>query len=78
MITRRFLYRFALPAIGLLIVAGTIFQVRAARSLPFCADVAAVAPAVMRHRLGPNFAAQSDGVTPDDIVRKILEAIPQH
>ena len=43
-----------------------------------CADVAAIAPAVMRHRLGPNFAAQSDGVTPDDIVRRILEAIPQH
>ncbi len=43
-----------------------------------CADVAAVAPAVMRHRLGPNFAAQSDGVTPDEIVRRIIEAIPQH
>ncbi|MCC6233697.1 MAG: MoxR family ATPase [Verrucomicrobiales bacterium] len=43
-----------------------------------CDDVAAVAPAVMRHRLGPNFAAQSDGVTPDDIVRRILETIPKH
>lgn len=43
-----------------------------------CEDVAAVAPAVMRHRLGPNFAAQSDGVTPDEIVRRILEAIPKH
>jgi MoxR-like ATPase len=43
-----------------------------------CADVAAVAPAVMRHRLGPNFAAQSDGVTPDEIVRRIVDAIPQH
>lgn len=43
-----------------------------------CEDVAAVAPAVMRHRLGPNFAAQSDGVTPDEIVRRILDAIPKH
>jgi MoxR-like ATPase len=43
-----------------------------------CEDVAAVAPAVMRHRLGPNFAAQSDGVTPDEIVRRILEATPKH
>ncbi|MBL9139617.1 MAG: MoxR family ATPase [Verrucomicrobiales bacterium] len=43
-----------------------------------CEDVAAVAPAVLRHRLGPNFAAQSDGVTPDEIVRRILESIPQH
>ncbi|MBX3745135.1 MAG: MoxR family ATPase [Verrucomicrobiae bacterium] len=43
-----------------------------------CADVAAIAPAVMRHRLGPNFAAQSDGVSPDEIVRQIIAAIPQH
>jgi len=43
-----------------------------------CDDVAAIAPAVMRHRLGPNFAAQSEGVTPDDIVRRIIEAIPKH
>ena len=42
-----------------------------------CADVAAVAPAIMRHRIIPNFAAQSEGVTPDDIVAKIIESIPQ-
>jgi MoxR-like ATPase len=43
-----------------------------------CADVAAVAPAIMRHRIAPNFAAQSEGVTADDIVARVLEAIPQH
>ena len=42
-----------------------------------CADVAAVAPSIMRHRIIPNFAAQSDGVTSDDITRMILEKIPQ-
>jgi MoxR-like ATPase len=42
-----------------------------------CEDVAAVALPIMRHRLVPNFAAQSEGVTSDDITRKILEAIPQ-
>ncbi|MFN0067986.1 MAG: AAA family ATPase [Limisphaerales bacterium] len=41
-----------------------------------CADVAAVAAPVLRHRLGPNFAAQSDGVTADDIVRRLVEAMP--
>lgn len=46
MSTRRSLCRFAIPTVGLLIVAGMIFQVRAARSLPFCADVAAVTPTV--------------------------------
>ena len=42
-----------------------------------CDDVAAVAPPIFRHRLVLNFAAQSEGVTADDITRKILEAIPK-
>ena len=42
-----------------------------------CDDVAAVAPSVLRHRIIPNFAAQSEGVTADDIVRRILAAIPK-
>ena len=42
-----------------------------------CDDVAAVAPAVLRHRLIPNFAAQSEGITSDDLVRMILEKIPK-
>jgi MoxR-like ATPase len=42
-----------------------------------CADIAAVAPSILRHRLIPNFAAQSEGVTSDDITRLILEKIPQ-
>jgi len=42
-----------------------------------CDDVAAVALPVFRHRLIPNFAAQSEGVTTDDITKKILAAIPK-
>jgi len=42
-----------------------------------CEDVAAVALPIFRHRLIPNFAAQSESVTPDDITRKILETVPQ-
>jgi len=38
-------------------------------------DVAAVALPVFRHRIIPNFAAQSEGVTADDITRRILGAI---
>jgi MoxR-like ATPase len=41
-------------------------------------DVAAVAAPVLRHRLIPNFAAQSEGVSPDDVVRRLLEAAPRH
>jgi len=39
-------------------------------------DVTAVALPVFRHRIIPNFAAQSEGVTADDITRKILAAVP--
>jgi MoxR-like ATPase len=42
-----------------------------------CSNVAAVALAVMRHRIAVNFMAQSEGITTDDIVRMILEKIPQ-
>jgi len=42
-----------------------------------CDDVESVALPVMRHRLIPNFAAQSEGVTSDDITRKVLAAIPK-
>ncbi len=41
-------------------------------------DVAAVAPPVLRHRLIPNFAAQSEGVSPDDVVRRIVDAVPKN
>jgi MoxR-like ATPase len=43
-----------------------------------CANVAAVAPGIMRHRIVPNFAAQSEGVTADGVVKKILATIPQN
>ena len=42
-----------------------------------CDDIAAVALPIMRHRIIPNFAAQSEGVTADDITRKILDAVPK-
>jgi MoxR-like ATPase len=42
-----------------------------------CDDVAAVALPIFRHRIIPNFSAPSEGVTSDDITRKILEAVPK-
>lgn len=41
-----------------------------------CQDIADVAAPVMRHRIIPNFAAQSEGITPDAITRRILKSIP--
>jgi len=43
-----------------------------------CDDVEAAALPIFRHRIIPNFAAQSEGVTPDDITRRILESIPKN
>jgi MoxR-like ATPase len=42
-----------------------------------CDDVSAAALPIFRHRLIPNFAAQSESVTTDDITRKILDTIPK-
>jgi MoxR-like ATPase len=42
-----------------------------------CDDVAAVALPILRHRLILNFAAQSESVRADDIIGKILEAVPK-
>ncbi len=39
-------------------------------------DVQALALPVMRHRMGLNFAAQSEGITPSEVVKKLIEAIP--
>lgn len=40
-----------------------------------CEDVAAVALPIMRHRMIPNFTAQSEGITSDDITRKLLKEV---
>jgi len=39
-------------------------------------DIQAIALPVMRHRMGLNFAAQSEGIDTDEIVRKLIETIP--
>ena len=39
-------------------------------------DIAALAKPVLRHRVVVNFAAQSDGVTSDDIIENLLQVTP--
>jgi MoxR-like ATPase len=38
-------------------------------------DVAAVARPILRHRLITNFAAQSEGVTIDDVIKRLLQSV---
>ncbi len=40
-------------------------------------DVAAVAYPTLRHRIITNFNAEAEGITPDEIVRRLTEIIPQ-
>jgi len=46
------------------------------RPTPAVEDVRAVAPAVLRHRIIPNFNAEADGISSLDIIAKLLEATP--
>ena len=39
-------------------------------------DVQAIAPAVLRHRILTNFRAEADGVTPDDVITRLLATVP--
>jgi MoxR-like ATPase len=41
------------------------------------ADVRALAPAVLRHRVITNFYAESEGVDADGVVSRLLEAVPE-
>jgi MoxR-like ATPase len=41
-----------------------------------CDDIQALAKPVLRHRLVMSFTAQSEGITSDDVVEKILEVTP--
>ena len=41
-----------------------------------CEDVRAIAKPVLRHRLVLSFTAESEGVTPDDLVERIVAITP--
>ncbi len=42
-----------------------------------CADIRAVAPPVLRHRILTNFRAEADRVSVEDIIAKLIEAVPE-
>jgi MoxR-like ATPase len=46
------------------------------RPTPGAEDVRSVAPAVLRHRIIPNFNAEADGISSLDIIAKLLETTP--
>jgi len=44
---------------------------------PSCEDVRRVATSVLRHRVLTNFSAEAEGITATEIIRKLLDAIPE-
>ncbi|MCR4373785.1 MAG: hypothetical protein NUW22_02945 [Acidobacteria bacterium] len=45
------------------------------RSVPSPEDVRAIAAPVLRHRLLLNFQAEADGIDPDHVIARLLEAV---
>jgi MoxR-like ATPase len=60
-----------------LILAAKARAVLYGRTHVACEDVRAVAAPVMRHRILTNYDAEADGVTADDIVRRLVELTPR-
>jgi MoxR-like ATPase len=44
---------------------------------PSCEDVRAVATSVLRHRILTNFSAEAEGITTPDLIRRLLETVPE-
>jgi len=42
-----------------------------------CTDVLAMVPPVLRHRIFTNFNADAEGVTIEDIVKRLIESVPE-
>ncbi len=59
-----------------LILAGKARAILQGRFNVAIDDIQALALPVMRHRMGLNFAAQSEGVRTDDVIRKLLDHVP--
>jgi MoxR-like ATPase len=42
-----------------------------------CDDIRAMAPPVLRHRLGVSFTAESENINVETIIQKVIEAVPE-
>jgi MoxR-like ATPase len=77
-VVRQFVKWGAGPRAGQALVLGA--KARAlldGRSVASLADIRAIALPVMRHRVLVNFQAEADGVDADQIVGRLLEAVPE-
>jgi len=63
-------------AVQFLILGGKARALLSGRTHVSTDDIQALAKPALRHRMVVNFAAESDGVTPDDIIDRLLDITP--
>jgi len=63
-------------AVQFLILGGKARALLHGRTHVSTEDIQELTKPVLRHRLVVNFAAESDGVTQDDIIEKLLDVTP--
>ncbi len=77
-VTKTYVSTGAGPRAGqYLILAAKAMAILEGRIHVSCADIRRAAPPVLRHRILTNFAADSEGLTPLHIVKKLLEEVPE-
>ena len=77
-VTKTYVSTGAGPRAGqYLILAAKATAILEGRIHVSCADIRRAAPPVLRHRILTNFAADSEGLTPLHIVKKLIEEIPE-
>ncbi len=77
-LSREYVSTGAGPRAGqFLILAAKARAVLEGRIHVSCNDIRSAAIPVLRHRVYTNFAADSEGLTPMDIVKKLLETVPE-
>jgi len=67
----------SLRASQFLILGGKARAILRGRYNVSCEDVRAVAPAVLRHRVLLNFQAEAEKIDSDEVVRRLVEAVPE-
>lgn len=59
-----------------LILASRVRAALAGRIHVSVSDIHSVAPSVLRHRILPSYTAEADGVTSDDLITRLVAALP--
>jgi MoxR-like ATPase len=67
----------SLRASQFLVLAGKARAILHGRVNVSCDDIRAMAPPVLRHRILLNFQAESERVDSDEVIRRLIEAVPE-